>query len=563
MSCSLRSQLDAINSRLRKAIDEGQPADPSLQQQRDHLEIQIATEARKAKAAREAHGSSGPGRPTVPAPAPRPVPAYRPQPPPAPPQQYVPSLTPSSFVVPAPSRRAESSPSADAMAPRAFRPSEKDSMTPGMAFLGGHEAKPRDSGSYGDVLRGEGSMYGGSSSSGGRSDGYAGGGQSNESCQKCGQALSSFTCRNGANSGRQFLKCQPCDMWVRWEDDEGGAQSGGGGGGSSSYHQYESSSHSYSSSTYSSSTTAAGGETLDVRSTLDRLFGHREFRLGQEAVVQHAMAGKDVFVLMPTGGGKSLCYQLPAVCQPGLAVVFSPLISLIQDQVEGLRANSIEAVQMSSHQDYETEGRDIMNRLYHLTPHDGIKLLYITPEKLSRSESMVRTLQRLCERGLVSRFVIDEAHCISQWGHDFRPDYLSLRSIRQKFPGVPIMALTATANKRLVDDAVSLLGMKSPYIHRQSFNRSNLHYSVRAKSKTTLDEIAAIIQNNRKQSGIIYCLSRRDTMQVAEELSEKTGIRVGYYHGEMTAADRERVQRDWSSGKVAVIAATVAFGMGT
>ncbi|EWM25969.1 dna helicase [Nannochloropsis gaditana] len=184
-----------------------------------------------------------------------------------------------------------------------------------------------------------------------------------------------------------------------------------------------------------------------------RIFGHRSFRLGQEKVVEAALSLRDVFVLMPTGGGKSLCYQLPACLTPGITVVFSPLLSLIQDQVEGLRENGVDAAQLTSHQDYETEGREIMDRLYHLPAHGSLKLLYITPEKFARSDAMVKCLQRLKDRGLLARFVIDEAHCISQWGHDFRPDYLMLRSIRDKFPSIPIMALTATANQRLLEDA--------------------------------------------------------------------------------------------------------------
>lgn len=219
-------------------------------------------------------------------------------------------------------------------------------------------------------------------------------------CDKCGQPLGSFECRSGNNAGRKFLKCVPCDLWVKWEDGQPSDQSNGP-------RNYDS---------YHNSRDGQGGEVLDVREVLLDKFGHRVFRQGQEEVVRNAMSGRDVFVLMPTGGGKSLCYQLPAFCQPGLTVVFSPLISLIQDQVDGLTAVNIEAAHLSSHQDYETEGREVMNKLYRLQPHGGMKLLYITPEKLARSDAMVKTLQRLAERRLLSRFVIDEAHCISQWG---------------------------------------------------------------------------------------------------------------------------------------------------
>ncbi|CAM9480549.1 unnamed protein product, partial [Discosporangium mesarthrocarpum] len=199
-----------------------------------------------------------------------------------------------------------------------------------------------------------------------------------------------------------------------------------------------------------------------------------KFRAGQKEVIVDAMRGKDVFVLMPTGGGKSLCYQLPACCCPGLSVVFSPLISLIQDQVSQMQSIGVQAGYLNSEQDYDSEGRVIMDQLYKLDAYGGLKLLYITPEKYCRSGSMIRAMQRLHSRGLLSRFVIDEAHCVSDWGHDFRPDYLNLAQLRKDFPDVPIMALTATANQVVRDDTIRRLGMRNPTVRTESFNRANL-----------------------------------------------------------------------------------------
>jgi bloom syndrome protein len=307
-----------------------------------------------------------------------------------------------------------------------------------------------------------------------------------------------------------------------------------------------------------------------VRQRLFNTFGHRKFRDGQEEIVKAALGGKDVFVLIPTGGGKSLCYQLPAVCSMGLTVVFSPLIALVQDQVQALEQDGVNAAYISSEMDYESEIRPIMNDMFRLQANDGngLKMLYITPEKLSSSEQMKTALKRLYDRNLLSRFIVDEAHCMSQWGHDFRPDYLKLGTLRKFFPDVPIMALTATANKRVMDDAINRLGMKNPFRVVKSFNRGNLYYEVRPKRPSKIvDEIAEIACRYRDDSGIIYCLSRRDCEVLAEKLGQHDDmvanhIKVDFYHADRSPHEKKKAHKDWSCGRTKVICATVAFGMG-
>ncbi|CAM9378146.1 unnamed protein product, partial [Choristocarpus tenellus] len=312
---------------------------------------------------------------------------------------------------------------------------------------------------------------------------------------------------------------------------------------------------------------------LDIYEQVSSVFGHAKFRAGQKEVIVDAMRGKDVFVLMPTGGGKSLCYQLPACCCPGLAVVFSPLISLIQDQVSQMQSIGVQACYLNSEQDYDSEVKVVMDQLYHLQPYGGLKLLYITPEKFCRSPSMTRALQRLHSKGLLSRFVIDEAHCVSDWGHDFRPDYLHLGKLRREFPDIPIIALTATANQVVRDDTIHRLGMRNPTVRTESFNRANLLYEILPKKGKVLDDILKVVMSYPNQSGIVYCLSRRDCEKVAEGLRKKMTaaapqgghqgrMSVDYYHAERTTEEKAWVHREWSSGRINLICATIAFGMG-
>lgn len=302
-------------------------------------------------------------------------------------------------------------------------------------------------------------------------------------------------------------------------------------------------------------------------------FGHNGFRLGQKECIEAALQRRDVFCLMPTGGGKSVVYQLPAFCCPGLAVVFSPLLSLIQDQVDAMGAIGIRAAYMGSSLD-EAESRSLFQELYQyrsaqdVQQHGdrAIKMLYITPEKFSKSAALKSLLSSLEKKGLLSRFVVDEAHCLSQWGHDFRPDYLSLTNLRSLYSSVPIMCLTATANQTVVKDSIAIMKMRNCFLHSQSFNRSNLHYSVRRKeSSKTMQEMADIIKEKRGQTGIIYCLSRKDTEQCAEELVEilpHMRNQITFYHADLKQDVRERRQKDWSKGEIKVICATIAFGMG-
>ena len=211
---------------------------------------------------------------------------------------------------------------------------------------------------------------------------------------------------------------------------------------------------------------------------------------------------------------------------------------------------------------------DITRRLNETDAYNGIKLLYITPEKLTRSNQMQGILRRLYSRGLISRFVVDEAHCLSDWGHDFRPDYNQLDMIRREFPDVPLMALTATANEKVVNDAIKALGMRNPFKSQSSFNRVNLNYDVRKKDSKVVDTIADYIAQRPQDCGVIYCLSRKNCEEVSEKLQTKLNdkgcgrVRVSFYHAELDAAERERRHHAWSGGRISVLCATVAFGMG-
>ncbi|KAK2393062.1 DNA helicase [Trifolium repens] len=290
-----------------------------------------------------------------------------------------------------------------------------------------------------------------------------------------------------------------------------------------------------------------------------RVFGNHSFRPNQREVINATMSGCDVFVLMPTGGGKSLTYQLPALINPGITLVISPLVSLIQDQIMHLLQANIPAAYLSANMEW-AEQQDILRELN--SDYCKYKLLYVTPEKVARSDALLRHLESLHVRELLSRIVIDEAHCVSQWGHDFRPDYQGLGVLKQKFPNTPVLALTATATASVKEDVVQALGLVNCIVFRQSFNRPNLRYSVVPKTKKCLEDIDKFIRENHfDECGIIYCLSRMDCEKVAEKLQE-CGHKCAFYHGSMDPDQRAFVQRQWSKDEINVICATVAFGMG-
>lgn len=307
---------------------------------------------------------------------------------------------------------------------------------------------------------------------------------------------------------------------------------------------------------------------MEVKAALLKKFHLRGFRQNQLEAINATLNNQDVFVLMPTGGGKSLCYQLPAIIRSGrtrgLTIVVSPLLSLMEDQILHLRKLNIQAQYINGEVSAE-EKKLVMGALKDPKIEDLIQLLYITPEMLSKNLYLVDLLRNLNSRKQLARFVIDEAHCVSQWGHDFRPDYKALGDLRQQFQDVPFMALTATATQNVKADVIHNLHLEKCQVFVQSFNRPNLTYEVRSKpkAKELLDSIAEIINSKYKnQSGIVYCLARKKCEEVAQQLSEVYGIKAYHYHAAMDPAEKSHVQKEWQAGRYQVIVATIAFGMG-
>lgn len=291
-------------------------------------------------------------------------------------------------------------------------------------------------------------------------------------------------------------------------------------------------------------------QTQSLETLLEKYFGYTSFRPFQKEIIENVLDHKDCFVLMPTGGGKSLCYQLPALCFDGITLVISPLIALMKDQVDSLKANGIEAEFINSTLS-ESDIQDIQNRVRQAE----IKILYIAPERLASLE-----FQDFLGSVQVSFIAIDEAHCISEWGHDFRPDYRNLVQLRSMYPGVPVMALTATATQKVREDIVKQLELDAAKSFVASFDRHNLTYTVYPK-KDAFDTMLGLLKKHPNQSAIIYCFSRKNTENIALNLQQE-GIKALPYHAGLSAEKRRLTQEQFVRDEVSVITATIAFGMG-
>ncbi len=293
----------------------------------------------------------------------------------------------------------------------------------------------------------------------------------------------------------------------------------------------------------------------NIEQVLKQYFGHESFRAGQREIITYALDGSDAFVLMPTGGGKSLVYQLPALLMRGLTVVISPLIALMQDQVDRMRANGIPATfvnsTLSSAERIERERAALRG---------AIKLLYVAPERLV-SGNFLSFLDQVERTVGLSLLAVDEAHCVSEWGHDFRPEYRQLGQLRIRYPHVPMMALTATATERVRQDILEQLRLSDPHIHIASFNRPNLYYEVRPKNKASFGELVQLLREQPDAPVIIYCQSRKSVDELSESLRHN-GIRALSYHAGMTNEQRSEHQSRFIRDDVSVLVATIAFGMG-
>jgi ATP-dependent DNA helicase RecQ len=290
--------------------------------------------------------------------------------------------------------------------------------------------------------------------------------------------------------------------------------------------------------------------TDDIYATLQGVFGYTGFRPAQQEIIEGLMAGEDAFVLMPTGGGKSLCYQIPALHRPGVGIVVSPLISLMKDQVDALLANGVAAAFYNSALDPAT-ARQVLARL-----HAGdLDLLYISPERLT-SGGFIERLTGID----IALFAIDEAHCVSQWGHDFRPEYARLGGLRQYFSDIPVVALTATADAQTREDIIRVLGLQQARQYVTGFDRPNIRYTVLEKHKP-FEQLLRFLEPRQGQAGIVYALSRKRVGEIAARLQER-GVRAAAYHAGLPAAERQDVQEGFLRDEVQVVVATVAFGMG-
>ncbi|XP_047431881.1 ATP-dependent DNA helicase Q1 isoform X3 [Mugil cephalus] len=335
-----------------------------------------------------------------------------------------------------------------------------------------------------------------------------------------------------------------------------------------------------SSSSSSSSSKSSGGEprmskqemqhydgtdfpwSKEVEQHLKDSFHLSKFRPLQLRAVNLTLTGKDLFLVMPTGRGKSLCYQLPAVCSKGFTLVVTPLVSLMEDQIMYLKSISVSAVMLNASSSKE-HAKTVMAGM--TDPKAPFKLVYVTPEKIAKSKLLMSRLEKAYNTNLLSRIAVDEVHCCSQWGHDFRPDYKLLGILKRQFPKVPLLGLTATATSSVLKDCEKILCVQQPITLTASFNRTNLYYEVRIKpcdNEAAISDITSLIKSRYKdQSGIVYVFSQKDAELVSSEL-QKRDILAYPYHANMDPEDKSRVHRKWTSNKIQVVVATVAFGMG-
>ena len=289
-----------------------------------------------------------------------------------------------------------------------------------------------------------------------------------------------------------------------------------------------------------------------AREILKSQFGYDSFRMNQEQAIETVLQKKDCVVLMPTGGGKSLCYQIPALMLDGLTVVISPLIALMKDQVDALRNNGVEAAFLNS-----TQTAQEQTEVFRAIRTGRLKMLYVAPERMMQTgDQFIDFLKSI----KISLFAIDEAHCISSWGHDFRPEYMQLAKLKTYFPDVPLIALTATADKLVRKDIVERLGLQNAALYVSSFNRPNIFYKVEPK-RNSFAALLDYLEPRREESGIIYCLSRNSTENLAADLREN-GFDALAYHAGLDKETRDKNQSLFLKDEVKIIVATIAFGMG-